>query len=221
MKFSLISNGADSLSKARESIERFAELEYQFAYHHLKDALIFLNHGTEMLLKHILSSKNESLIFDNLKEYIEAKEELFKLRKSPKGETEESARYKNIFDVPKGKKLKTVSFISAIERVHYLCDINITDQFKDSVYYINNYRNKITHHTIELTPTEERELATRLKAVFDQVVDFFMSNIPDLLEKIDRSRKFELTAEEWLWVQEALEDEARDRAMSRLDIDIE
>lgn len=57
MEFTLLDNGTDSLKKAKESIENFEELHKTHGYHNLKDAIIFLNHGIEILLKYILSKE--------------------------------------------------------------------------------------------------------------------------------------------------------------------
>lgn len=68
MKFSLVKNGADSLKNAFINIERIDELEIGHD-HALKDAVIFLNHGIEILLKVILAKRSFALMFDNVKDY--------------------------------------------------------------------------------------------------------------------------------------------------------
>jgi len=51
LEFTLLNNGTDSLKKTKASIEKFEELHREHSYHHLKDAIIFINHGVEILLK--------------------------------------------------------------------------------------------------------------------------------------------------------------------------
>lgn len=74
MEFTLLDNGLDSLKKTGDSLERFKDLHRQNSYHLIKDAIIYLNHGIEILLKYILTTHNESLIFKDLKLYMLAKQ---------------------------------------------------------------------------------------------------------------------------------------------------
>lgn len=77
MKFTLLDNGSDSLKQSYSSLERFDNL-YQGTDHSLKDAVIFLNHGLEILLKLILKNHSPALMFSDLKLYQKAKEEMKK-----------------------------------------------------------------------------------------------------------------------------------------------
>lgn len=89
MEYSLLENGIDSLKKAKTNIEGFEKYHKESSYHFLKDVIIFLNHGIEILLKYILSKQNESLIFTDINLYMEAKEKLkneSKGKKNPEGE---------------------------------------------------------------------------------------------------------------------------------------
>lgn len=73
MEYSLLENGIDSLKKAKTNIEEYEKYHKGSSYDFLKDAIIFLNHGIEILLKYILSKQNESLIFTDINLYMEAK----------------------------------------------------------------------------------------------------------------------------------------------------
>lgn len=220
MEFSLIDNGTDSLKKAKVSIEKFEELHENYAYHHLKDAIIFLNHGIEILLKYILSKRNESLIFTDLKLYIEAKKQLKKNPDYKEGfgiHLEKSKQ--NVFDVSirklKGKKLTTITLLEALERVEFLCDITPTEDFKNAIFLINNYRNHLTHHSINLTKKDEEKLIQTLKALYGYTLDFFEEHISGLMQKVD-SQRFELTVKEWEQIQQDMADFYYERAMSDL-----
>lgn len=224
MEFSLLDNGTDSLKKAKQSIESFEVLEKSTAYHHLKDAIIFLNHGVEILLKYILSSRNESLIFKNIDAYIEAKKELISKHeqlaphKPGRGFGDKFNQYYSVFDVDKGKKLQTISFDEALRRIQYLCDIKIHRDFKGSIRYINTCRNKLTHHFMRLNHDEETRLIQHLKGAYEQSVQFFEEHIPGVVEKIDAQR-FELTKEEWEEHQRMMEEYYYERAISDLSKD--
>jgi hypothetical protein len=217
MEFTLLSNGTDSFKKAKDSIDTFQSLRTEFAYHYLKDAIIFLNHGTEILMKLILSTRNESLIFENLKDYIKAKEDLIrsKTKSSPKnGFGLNDTR--SVFDV--NENLKTITLTEAMLRIETLCDIDISKELKNSIEYINKLRNKLMHHSITLDGTGERRIVSTIKIIYDQILDFFEMHISGVTESIDRDR-FEITEEEYVWQMEQMEQMRQfeyDRQMSRI-----
>jgi hypothetical protein len=220
LEFTLLDNGLDSLKKTQESLKRFNELHRPNSYHLLKDAIIFLNHGIEILLKYILSSRNESLIFKDIKMYMKAKEQLKHLPLKEKGfGTYLERNIPTVFDVPKdklqNKKLETITLREAVDRIELLCDIEITKEFGDSIYLINKYRNDITHHSIKLTTQEEQELINELKILYVNILGFFEEQIPGIYEKVDLER-FEVTQEEVNQWQQDMEDFYHERAMSDL-----
>lgn len=223
MEFTLLDNGTDSLKKAKESIEQFETLYREHSYHHLKDAIIFLNHGIEILFKYILSKRNESLIFTDLKVYMDAKKYLKDMPPKVKGFGVYLDRNKpTVFDVPTkkigNKKLTTITLKEALERVEFLCDIEIPEYFRNAIYVINEYRNDLSHHSIKLTYTDEEKLITVLKSLYDNTLDFFEKHIPGIMEKIDAER-FELTVAEWEEIQREMHDFYQERAMSDLSDD--
>lgn len=69
MDFTLIGNGIDSLQKGYKKLEQCDELyiskpdEKKERYFHLKDAVLSIHHGVEILMKHILSYESEYLIY--------------------------------------------------------------------------------------------------------------------------------------------------------------
>ncbi|MFD4491669.1 hypothetical protein [Lysinibacillus fusiformis] len=181
MKFSLVKNGADSLKNAFINIERIDELEIGHD-HALKDAVIFLNHGIEILLKVILAKRSFALMFDNVKDYQKAKIELSKTDK------------KDVFEV--NPNLKTVSLTEALLRVEYLCDIEIDINMKSAVLALNSVRNKIMHFSVEIEEDEVLELTKKLEFCYNAVNNFFEKHIEDFDEFIDDAR-FEYTVEEY------------------------
>ena len=227
MEFTLLENGTDSLRKAKDSIEKFEESHGDHGYHHLKDAIIFLNHGIEILLKYILSERNESLIFSDIKLYLEAKKELKHMPSKVKGFGIHLDKYKpTVFDVPikkiGNKRLETISLKVALDRVEFLCDINVPEDFRTGTFLLNNYRNDLTHHSINLTPEDESKLITVLKSLYGNTLDFFEEHVPGIMGKIDAER-FELTKAEYedmqREMQEYYQEFYQERAMSRLDLD--
>lgn len=114
--FSLVENGADSIKGANSCIEKLDGL-VEGIDHNLKDAVIFLNHGIEILLKVMLAERSTALMFTIIKDYQKAKENLKKGNK------------KDVFEVD--PNLQTVSLREALARIEYLCDVE---------YYIVEYR---------------------------------------------------------------------------------
>ncbi|PEL13215.1 hypothetical protein [Bacillus sp. AFS017336] len=223
MEFTLLENGTDSLRKAKDSIEKFEELHRDHGYHHLKDAIIFLNHGIEILLKYILSQRNESLIFTDLKVYLDAKKQLKHMPSKVKGFGTFLDKYKpTVFDVPPSKignkRMETISLKVALERVEFLCDIYVPDDFKNGTFLLNDYRNDLTHHSINLTPDDEHKFITILKSLYDNTLDFFEKHIPGTMGKIDAER-FELTKAEYEEMQREMQEFYHERAMSDISED--
>lgn len=222
MEFTLLDNGQDSLKKAKYNIEKYEELVREHGYPYLKDAVIFLNHGIEMLLKFMLTERNESLIFSDIKVYLTAKKHLKNMPTRQHGFGFHIEKEQTVFDVPNdklnNKKLTTITLLEAVERIEYLCDIEITEEFRNSIFVINNYRNDLTHHTINLSTDEEDRLLTMLKTLFDNVLEFFEKHIPGTMETIDAER-FEVTNEEWEEMQQEMADFHHEQAMSKLSID--
>lgn len=223
MEFTLLENGTDSLKKAKKSIEDFEGTAREFSYHLLKDSIIFLNHGIEILLKYILSQQNESLIFTDLKPYIAAKKYLKKMPLKNGGFGIHIDRNKpTIFDVPsseiKKQKLNTITLTEALDRVEYLCDIDMKEDFKNGTYVINDYRNQITHHSINLDSSGEEYLINTLKLLYDNALDFFEVHIPGIMKEIDNER-FVITKAEWEEIQQDMQTYYHEKAMSDLSED--
>lgn len=220
MEFTLLDNGIDSLKKTQDSLARFKDLYRPNSYHLIKDAIIYLNHGIEILLKYILSSRNESLIFKDIKHYMKAKEQLKHLPPKEKGfGTYLEKDMLTVFDVPKdklpNKALETITLREALDRVELLCDIEITEEFRNSIYLINKYRNDITHHSIKLTSEKEEKLINELRILCVNIVGFFEVHIPGINEEIFSSR-FEVTEEEMREWQQDMAEFNQERALNDL-----
>ncbi|MTH53528.1 hypothetical protein GKZ89_08865 [Bacillus mangrovi] len=198
MRFNLKANGADSLKSAFENIEKLNDI-MEGGEHRLKDAVIFLNHGVELLLKYILRLRSNALIFENIDQYLKAKEALKKRNDSSK----------TVFDMD--QKLRTVGLLEAIKRIEYLCDIDIPKEFNDTILYVNKIRNNIMHYQVDLTDEETILLVSKLQVCYEEAVKFLETQIDDLEDYIQDSR-FELTYEEYqeqhaeMWAEMHMED---------------
>ncbi|PFE50771.1 hypothetical protein CN317_00940 [Bacillus cereus] len=196
MKFTLLDNGSDSLKQSYSSLERFDNL-YQGTDHSLKDAVIFLNHGLEILLKLILKNHSPALMFSDLKSYQKAKEEMKK------------KNLKNVFEA--GLKLHTVPLEEALKRVEFLCDIEIPETLKAAIFHINKIRNELMHYSIDLNEEELEELVNKLKYCYEESVDFLEKHIENLKDRINTAR-FELTIDEY---EEIMQQEYYDQIMQQ------
>lgn len=198
MRFSLLDNGADSLKSAYLNLESLNEI-VEGGEHRLKDAVIFLNHGVELLLKYILQQRSPALMFEKIELYLKAKQSLKKTRDDQK----------NVFDID--ANLKTVSLLEALKRIEYLCDIEIPENFNTTILYINKIRNQFMHYEVELDENETDKLVTSLQICYEEAIEFLEIHIKDLDGYIVDSR-FELTQEEYeeqqaeIWAEMRYED---------------
>ncbi|MBM7620199.1 hypothetical protein JOC95_002052 [Bacillus tianshenii] len=183
MKFTLLDNGADSLRSAYENLEILKGIA-DGGEHRLKDAVIFLNHGVELLLKYILKQRSPALMFEKIEPYLKAKQDLKKT----------NGNQKTVFDID--KNLRTVSLLEALKRIEYLCDIEIPEKLNSTILYVNKIRNNFMHYEVELEENETETLVTNLQVCYEQAVEFLESHIEDLEGYIQDSR-FELTVEEY------------------------
>ncbi|MBY0003522.1 hypothetical protein H7S55_25610 [Priestia aryabhattai] len=187
LKFTLLDNGADSLKSAYTNLEILNEIA-DGGEHRLKDAVIFLNHGVELLLKYILKQRSPALMFEKIDHYLKAKESLKK----------DKDKKKTVFDIE--SKLKTVSLLEALKRIEYLCDIEIPEKLYNTLLYVNKVRNNFMHYEVELDDKETETLVTNLQVCYEESVEFLEAHIEDLDDYIQDSR-FEITAEEYQEMQ--------------------
>lgn len=199
--FSLMGNGTDSIKKAHDCFEKMDQL-VKGVDHHLKDAVIFLNHGIEILLKVMLEEKNSFLMFNDIDKYQKAKEKMKKENK------------KDIFEV--NPELKTVTLIEALRRLEYLCDVEIDNKMKLAILEINETRNKLMHSNLLLNERELNKLIIELKSCYNAIDDFFNKHIESYNSHITEAR-FEFTKEEEREHNEAWADRADMYDLSILD----
>jgi len=181
MKYSLLDNGVDSLKGAHQSLQNFEEV-HEEGLHYLKDAVIFLNHGIEILFKLILKKHSPALMFTDLKAYQKAKQDM------------KSQGKKDVFEVD--KKLRTITLEEAVQRVEYLCDIDIPIKLKADIYYINQVRNQIMHYGIDMNGEQLITLIIKLKLCYEESVEFLQSHIENL-EKLIHKARFVITRSEY------------------------
>jgi len=78
IKITFLENGIDSLNKGFKSLKVYEENLYlktgvvtdKERFFQLKDAIIQIHHGIEILLKYILTKENELLVFSEINKYV-------------------------------------------------------------------------------------------------------------------------------------------------------
>jgi len=129
----LKANGLHSLQKG---IKSYQEFQTTYDYWLLKESVMFLNHGIELLMKEILRQQSEYLIFDRLDDVA------VKQIKANKDGID-------LFDI--NSPPKTVTFGEAIKRVSaFINPPELDKDFQDNLDGLNKLRNKIEHHEVLL-----------------------------------------------------------------------
>jgi len=203
MEFTLVQNGADSIKKAHLCIQNLDDL-IEGIDHNLKDAIIFLNHGIEILFKVMLAKRSTALMFTNIKDYQKAKENLKKSNK------------KDVFEID--PNLQTVSLKEALTRIEYLCDVEIEESMKSAIFELNMIRNKLMHFSINLEWDEAEKLIFTLQFCYTVVCNFFESHIENFNSYIDSAR-YEYTVEEYYNDERVAEEMYEEDRFGLLDYD--
>lgn len=178
--FTLVENGTDSIKKAQACIKKIDGL-VKGVDHTLKDAVIFLNHGIEILLKVMLAETDASLMFLDKKAYKEAKVKMLNENK------------KNVFEV--NPKLKTVSTLTALKRLKNSCKVEVDHEMKRAIEKLNETRNKIMHFDLTLDEQEFSKKIRDLDSCLKAVNVFFAKHIKSYNIYITEAR-FEFTKED-------------------------
>ena len=156
VKFSLIENALDSIDLG---LDYFYDATKEFTPRKYKQCLINMFHGSELILKEILSRVNIILIFD--------KNSLFKICKAPMTPTEDESY-----------KLKSIDINSLCDEVmkHY------SEEFKGKLGIVKGLakeRNKIQHFAIEILPEILSKLLSSL------YIEVFKPSFRIILSEID------------------------------------
>lgn len=170
MRISLIDNGLDSLTKGFEFLKRYEELRAAGAsdskrFSVLKDAILSIQHGIEILFKYLLKEKNEVLLFSEISSKLKM---AYKKRKD--GEISE------LFEA---EGVHTVTYRESIERVRYVLGIDVGIELEKILLKIEKWRNGIIHSAALL---DENEVSGVLFDAMSRLDDFFGPNIGELYQ---------------------------------------
>lgn len=190
IEMSLLENGADSFKEASDKIEKISSFGSVLTQdivsimpHNMKDAVLSLNQGIELLFKLILKNTKEYLVFADISKYMAAKEKM----------KPEKPELKNVLDV--NPNLKTISLYEAIRRIKYLCDYDLPSELEITVEYLNKIRNQFMHYEISLNYEEIQDLLEKLKIGYKLSYDFFELHINGFASELENAR-YNITDEE-------------------------
>jgi hypothetical protein len=159
-RLNLLDNGIDSLKKGTEYlIKYYREADEERKMIFLKDSIIFLHHGTEIIIKYILFTNNEYLIFSQIdSNVIKAYKQMRQNKKN------------SVFETSLVDKLHTVTFEVACERVTELLGYEMSTILKGKLESLNKLRNRIIHSEVSINQMEIIALFTNF---LDELNDYF------------------------------------------------
>jgi len=170
MKISFLENGMDSLQKGyrllltyeKELVKR--KLSDKERYFILKDAILSIHHGVEILFKSILFKHSEYLIFSEINKNVK------------NAYTEKKNQNLNsIFETSFKNKIHTVTFDESVNRVETICGNPLPERLKDKINELNTYRNLIIHSEIFLN---ENDINNTFDGFID-LLDIYFFNVLD------------------------------------------
>ncbi|EJE4556981.1 HsdR family type I site-specific deoxyribonuclease [Vibrio parahaemolyticus] len=150
LKMGLLDNGAHSLKRGYEVWNEWKKNEDGWL---LKESIIWVHHGIELLLKQLLVQNNEFLVFQDVNKAVER---LGILRNKP---GMDNAGVLDLFD--HDDKVMSVGFKNLIERVAItltIDELSAKSDLRDQIDQLTKFRNKIVHFSIELDVVEVSEL---------------------------------------------------------------
>lgn len=188
LRYSLLDNGIDSLKATANSLNILGDKEYvEPPYHHMKDAILSINHANEILFKYLLKKQNEYLIYRDFEAYIKAKKQM------------RDQQLDNVMDSK--YRLDTVNLFEAIERLELICEVEVPLEFQKVLTSLNGHRNKLMHYEIELSSKKVGQLGSIISKAYEKTIDYFNVHIKDFEDMLEEAR-VEMTVEDY-WNQYA------------------
>nr|MDO8080348.1 hypothetical protein [Candidatus Freyarchaeota archaeon] len=180
---SLFENGLHSLWRGIEIYDKYTKTNDNML---LKEAIMFLHHGVELLMKEILVRHSPYLIFEDL-------------RKATKKQKEADKSGIGIFFLPSPPR--TVAYEEAINRVDaFIKPQKLEEKLLTNLIQLNLFRNQLEHYAIEVDKDEITQLLAELR---NPLLDFFEAQIGGIKQR----QPFEV-----IHVWNAIEDSAKELA---------
>jgi hypothetical protein len=175
MNLSFLESGVDSLKKGFENLVLYENIHYldndkSTRFFHLKDAILFIQHGIEILLKQILANESEYLLFSQLDENV---------KKAYKEKNEKGL--KSVFESQLKHKIHTVTFVEAIDRINMLANLKLGKSLENKMRQLEIYRNIVMHSEPYL---DEIEINNTFEGLLDELDTFFYQTIGEKYKTI-------------------------------------
>lgn len=161
-QISLRENGEHSIKKSLESYSEYEKTKDQML---LKDAILFLHNGIELLMKEMLVRENEYLIFVDLKDVKTKQKEA---RKKGLG----------IFFIEYPPK--SVTYEEAYERVEaFINPPELNETLLKYLGKLNRLRNQLEHYAID---ADKEEVVQLLEAIHKPILNLFEKHLGPLTQ---------------------------------------
>ncbi|ELF6207573.1 hypothetical protein RNI54_004426 [Pseudomonas putida] len=160
MEISLVDNGLDSLTKGYEHLSKYEQLlnegsSDKIRFLQLKDSVLSIQHGIEILFKYILKCENELFIYKDI---------------SALGPAFIARRENKISELWEQPKVQTISFKDSIERLEEMCGVVFETKFRKRLLQVEGWRNSIIHSAIILN---EQQVSSELQNLMHSLDELF------------------------------------------------
>ena len=183
MEISLVDNGLDSLTKGYEHLKKY-ELSLnegasdKVRFLRLKDSVLSIQHGIEILFKYILKCENELYIYKDV---------------SALGPAFIARREKKISELWEQPKVQTISFKESIDRLEEMCGVVFEVKFKKRLLQVEGWRNSIIHSAVILNEQQVSSELQKLMFSLDELFGMRMgAEYVESQGKVDLERAYRL-----------------------------
>ena len=178
MKLNFLNSGLDSLKKGFQHLIEYEKNTFflkkkntdEVRFYHLKDAILFIQHGIEILVKSIIHNHSEYLIFSQIDSNVKA---------AIRQKNEQNLN--SVFESDLKHKIHTVTFLESIERLKIIPNIKISKTLEKRLKELESYRNIIMHSEPYLN---EYDINETFDGLSDELDLFFFQNIGEKYKMI-------------------------------------
>ena len=178
MKLNFLDSGLDSLKKGFKSLVEYEKVTFynkeevseEKRFYHLKDAILFIQHGIEILVKKIIQNHSEYLIFSQIDNHVKSALKQKNERK-----------LNSVFETDLKHKIHTVTFNESIERLKIIPGVKLSSTLEKRLNELESYRNIIMHSEPYLN---EYDINTTFDGLSDELDSFFFENIGETYKMI-------------------------------------
>ena len=175
LNISMLDNGTHSFLKGLEAFLSYRNAPDQWL---LKDAIMLIHHGIELLMKQILYTHSKPLLFEDIN--LAAKRQLIANKDGI-----------DIFQIKNPPN--TVSFVNAIDRIGaFVNSADFNYHLCEKLLELNKYRNQLVHHAsqadiqtvialLEEIPSEFEKFLNTQSIIFDPSLTSIIQKLRNLL----------------------------------------